>query len=202
MTLLRPRNMLAIFDSKSADAVYWHSSSAQPVRTPSVHDSYGHEQPDTINAVDLHLYQSTVYGSIASPCAESHSVRRLVFSQIRCVSENTDVIWDNAPVHRGEAVREWLSKPGVNLRLVNLPGYSPDCNAEEDIWGWAREDATGNLCLGTKALVQQRAGKFLHGLSTKKLSTRKDEVKRRCRTVLQSMAEGFLRESQPIPNVS
>ena len=30
-----------------------------------------------------------------------------------------NVIWDNAPAHRGEAVREWLSKPGVNLRLVN-----------------------------------------------------------------------------------
>ena len=105
-----------------------------------------------------------------------------------------NVIWDNAPAHRGEAVREWLSKPGVNLRLANLPGYSPDFNADEAIWGWAREEATGNLCLGTKAKVQERVGKFLHGLST-----RKDEVKRRCRTILQSRAEGFLQESQPNP---
>ena len=36
-----------------------------------------------------------------------------------------NVIWDNAPAHRGEAVREWLGRPGVTLRLVN-PGYSPD----------------------------------------------------------------------------
>ena len=35
-------------------------------------------------------------------------------------------------------------------------------------------------------------GNFLCGLSI-----RKDEVKGRCRTVLQSKAEGFLRESQP-----
>ena len=35
-----------------------------------------------------------------------------------------------------------------------MPGYSPDFNAAESIWGWAREEATGNLCLGTKALVQ------------------------------------------------
>ncbi len=105
-----------------------------------------------------------------------------------------EVIWDKAPVHRGEAVREHLRTPGLGLRLVNLPGYSPDLNADEAVWGWAREEATGNLCLGTKALVQERVGRFLHGLST-----RKDEVKRRCRTALQSRAEVFLRESQPNP---
>ena len=104
------------------------------------------------------------------------------------------VIWDNPPAHRGEAMREYLRTPGLGLGLVNLPGYSPDFNADEAIWGWVREEATGNLCLGTRAAVQERVGNFLHGLSS-----RKDEVKRRCRTVLQSMAEGFLRESRPDP---
>ena len=61
------------------------------------------------------------------------------------------VIWDNAPAHRGEAVREYLGTPGLGLRLVNLPGYSPDFNADEAVWGWVREDATGNLSLGTCA---------------------------------------------------
>ena len=63
------------------------------------------------------------------------------------------VIWDNAPAHRGEAVREYLRTPGLDLRLVNLPGYSPDFNADEAVWGWAREEATGNLCLGSRAAV-------------------------------------------------
>ena len=80
------------------------------------------------------------------------------------------------------------------MRLFNLPGYSPDFNADEAVWGWAREEATGNLCLGTKALVKERVGSFLDGLAG-----RKEEVKRRCRTILQSRDEGFLRESQPNP---
>ena len=79
-----------------------------------------------------------------------------------------EVIWDNAPAHRGEAVREYLRTPGLNLRLINLPGYSPDFNADEAVWGWAREEATGNRCLGTKASVQERVGNFLHGLSSRK----------------------------------
>ena len=66
------------------------------------------------------------------------------------------VIWDNAPAHGGQAVREYLRRPGLGLRLVNLPGYSPDFNADEAIWGWAREAATGNLCLGSRAAVQER----------------------------------------------
>ena len=65
------------------------------------------------------------------------------------------VIWDNAPAHRGEAVREYLRTPGLDLRLVNLPGYSPDFNSDEAVWGWAREEATGNLCLGSRAAVRQ-----------------------------------------------
>ena len=84
------------------------------------------------------------------------------------------VIWDNAPAHRGEAVREYLRTPGLGLRLMNLPGYSPDFNADEAIWGWAREEATGNQCLGSKVKVQERVGSFLAGLKS-----RRDEVKRR-----------------------
>ena len=105
-----------------------------------------------------------------------------------------NVIWDNALAHRGEAVREYLRIPG--LRLVNLPGYSPDFNADEAIWGWAREEATGNLCLGSRVAVQERVGNFLAGLAS-----RKDEVQRRCRTILQSRTEAFLRTSSPIPSV-
>ena len=106
------------------------------------------------------------------------------------------VIWDNAPAHRGEAVREYLRRPGLGLRLVNLPGYSPDFNAAEAIWGWAREEATGNLCLGSSAAVQERVGSFLS-----RLTSRKDQVKRRCRTVLQARAEALLRDSQPDPRL-
>ena len=89
--------------------------------------------------------------------------------------------WDNAPAHRGEAVREYLRTPELDLRLVNLPSYSPDFNADEAIWGWAREEATGNLCLGSKVKVQERVGNFLAGLAY-----RKEEVKRRCRAGIRS----------------
>ena len=63
---------------------------------------------------------------------------------------------------------------------------------DEAVLGWSREEAMGNLCLGSREAVQERVGKFLAGPIS-----RKDEVRRRCRTVLQSRAESLLRDSRP-----
>ena len=98
-------------------------------------------------------------------------------------TEPLTVIWDNSPAHRGDALRAYLATPGLNLRLVNLPSYSPDFNPDEAIWGWTRQEVTANLCLGTRAAVQEKVGEFFASLSS-----RCDEVKRRCRTVLQARA--------------
>ena len=75
-----------------------------------------------------------------------------------------NVIRDNEPAHRGEALREYLRTADPNLRLVNLP----DFNGDEAIRGWVREEATGNLCLGSRAAVQERVGKFLVGSPAEK----------------------------------
>lgn len=96
------------------------------------------------------------------------------------------VIWDNGPAHRGEAIRELLATPGLRLRLVPLPAYSPDFNADEAIWDWLREEVTANTCLATKAKVQEKGGQFFQ-----RLSHRTDEVMRRCRTSLQAKAEAL-----------
>lgn len=97
------------------------------------------------------------------------------------------VIWDNAPAHHGEAIRTFLATPDLHLRLVPLPGYSPDYNADEAIWDWIREDVTANTCLGTKAKVREKVGAFFQ-----RLADRREEVKRRCRTLLQERADTLL----------
>ena len=96
------------------------------------------------------------------------------------------MIRDNAPAHHGDALRTYLVTPGLCLRLENLPGYSPDFNADEAIWDWAREEVTANLCLGAKAAVQEKLGNFFA-----QLPYRTEEVKQRCQTALQARAEAL-----------
>ena len=74
-----------------------------------------------------------------------------------------NVIWDNAPAHRGPVMRSYLETPGLNLRLVNLPGYSADFNADEAVCGWARghqKPVPGNQSLGAAESqpIPRRAG--------------------------------------------
>ena len=71
-----------------------------------------------------------------------------------------------------------------------LLSYSPDFNADEAIWGWARQEVTANLCLGTRAAVREKVGDFFVDLVH-----RREEVKRRCRTELQARAQN----SPPTP---
>ncbi len=89
-------------------------------------------------------------------------------------------------MHRCEALRTYLTTLDLKLGLVALPGYSPDFNADEAIWDWVREEATANTCLGTFAKVREKIDAFLAVLADKT-----DEVKQRCRTILQFHADAL-----------
>ena len=89
-------------------------------------------------------------------------------------------------------MRSYLETPGLNLRLVTCLATARTSTGMRRVWGWARQEATGNQCLGTKALVLKRVNQFRSGLAS-----RNGEVKWRCRTVLQSGAEALLRDPQP-----
>lgn len=97
------------------------------------------------------------------------------------------VIWDNGPAHHGPELRAYLTTPELNLRLVALPGYSPDFNPDEAIWDWIREDVTANTCFGTAAKVREKVDTFFA-----ELAERTAEVQRRCRRDLQAQADALV----------
>ena len=96
------------------------------------------------------------------------------------------VIWDNGPAHHGPELREYLATADLNLRLVALPGYSPDYNPDEAIWDWIREEVTANTCFGTAAKVREKVDAFFAGVAE-----RTTEVKQRCRRELQAQANAL-----------
>jgi transposase len=100
------------------------------------------------------------------------------------------VIWDNGPAHRGPQLRQYLATSELNLRLVALPSYSPDFNADEAIWEWIREDVTANICFDKASHVRQQVDAFFAALPK-----RTAEVKLRCRRKLQTLADTLLAHS-------
>lgn len=102
------------------------------------------------------------------------------------------VIWDNGPAHHGPEIREYLATPGLKLRLVALPGYSPDFNPDEAIWDWVREEVTANICFGIAAKVREKVDAFFAGLAE-----RTAEVQQRCRRELQAQADALIAGASP-----
>lgn len=103
------------------------------------------------------------------------------------------VIWDNSPAHHGPEIRAYLTTPDLNLRLVALPGYSPDFNPDEAIWDWIREEVTANTCFGTAAKVREKVDAFFAAVGQ-----RTAEVKRRCRRELQAQADALMQLASPL----
>lgn len=104
------------------------------------------------------------------------------------------IIWDNGPAHGGDPLRAYLGTPGLGLRLVRLPAYSPHYNADEAVWRWIREEVTANTCFGTKAKVREHVDACFHGVAQ-----HVDEVISRCRTALHASADALV-QSQPTCN--
>jgi transposase len=102
--------------------------------------------------------------NVTENCTAATSVRFLQQLQAKQLAPLI-VIWDNSPAHHGPEMREYLSKPELRLRLVPLPGYSPDFNPDEAIWDWARQEVTANTCFGIAAKVREKLDAFFTALA-------------------------------------
>jgi len=166
-------------------------------------------EPALVDSTSPRLSEKATYYS--GVCLESGEVESMEVSG-NCTAETSvaflrqlrskhsqplTVVWDNGPAHHGDAIRDYLKTPQLNLRLVSLPGYSPDFNADEAIWDWAREEVTVNTCLGTVAKVEKGIGRFFRGLAQ-----RSEEVKSRCRTALQAEAALLMSEKNSFSSLT
>lgn len=57
------------------------------------------------------------------------------------------VIWDGAPIHRAQAIKEFLSRGAAKrIHLERLPGYAPELNPQEGVWNLLKRRELKNVC--------------------------------------------------------
>jgi len=57
------------------------------------------------------------------------------------------IIWDGAPIHRAQVVKDFLAAgAAARLQLERLPGYAPELNPDEGIWQHLKHVELRNLC--------------------------------------------------------
>jgi transposase len=63
-------------------------------------------------------------------------------------SQKIILIWDNALIHKCKAIKEFLANypPAKRLLLVLQPTYSPELNADEQVWSYLKRVELKNTC--------------------------------------------------------
>jgi transposase len=78
---------------------------------------------------------------------KAEDVVRFLKHLMRQIPGKLLVIWDGSPIHRGRAVKDFLSSEASRrLKLEQLPGYAPDLNPEEGVWKHLKCVELKNLC--------------------------------------------------------
>lgn len=114
----------------------------------------------------------SIYGFLDIKTGEQHAFKSekqnsLVSAQClkkicnRYKSKKILLVWDNAPWHKGEGMRTFLSSC-TNLKIINFPPYAPDENPQENVWKAGRAQVTHNTFI---ADIDVAARKFLNYLN-------------------------------------
>ena len=93
----------------------------------------------TADARVLMQTQSEAYHSL--------DVVRFLRLLLRKISGKLLVIWDGAPIHRGQPIKDFLARGAARrIHLEQLPGYAPDLNPVEGLWNYLKCREFGNVC--------------------------------------------------------
>ena len=76
------------------------------------------------------------------------------------------LIWDGLPSHRSRRMSEWIVSQRDWLSVERLPGYAPDLNPIENVWGNLKSQELANLCSDTIDKVADIAEQGLDGIGT------------------------------------
>jgi transposase len=74
------------------------------------------------------------------------------------------VIWDGSNIHsRSGLVRAYLAQH-PDIRAKTLPGYAPDLNPDEGVWGWSKYGRLANLAANDTTQLREKVSDELASL--------------------------------------
>lgn len=94
------------------------------------------------------------------PCGrKEHTVNVLERIRGEHPTREIDVVWDGAPWHTANVVKEAGKHLGINI--IKMPAYSPDFMLVEALWRWLREDVTYHHCYRTQEELLEAVNTFV-----------------------------------------
>jgi hypothetical protein len=93
-----------------------------------------HLTRDHLSAMSAITLEGKLYMTFRERAFKGEDVVRFLKHLMRQIPGKLLVIWDGSPIHRGRAVKDFLSSgASQRLKLEQLPGYAPDLNPDEGV---------------------------------------------------------------------
>ncbi len=67
------------------------------------------------------------------------------------------LLWDGLPAHRSRCITDWVDSQRAWLWVERLPGYAPELNPTERVFGSLKSTELANLCSDTIGEVAELA---------------------------------------------
>ena len=82
------------------------------------------------------------------------------------------VVWDGLSAHRARVVSDFSRAQGERLAIEWLPGYAPELNPVEYIWGYWKHHELPNFCPRDFTQLSHQAGRALRRMRRRPLLIR------------------------------
>jgi transposase len=129
-------------------------------RTPVLQYHFNWHQLSVIAGVTFYRFYFRLFpGSIKGP-----QVIEFLTALKRQIKRKLLVIWDGLPAHRSRLVRDYLERLNGAIQIERLPGYAPELNPVEYIWGYLKQHELANLCAKDFAQLTEFARKRLQSM--------------------------------------
>lgn len=104
--------------------------------------SFNWHQLSVIAGITIYRFYFRLFpGAIKSP-----QIIEFLQALKRQIKRKLLVIWDGLPAHRSRLVRNYLDQLNGAIQIEPLPGYAPELNPTEYVWGYLKQHELPNLC--------------------------------------------------------
>ena len=126
--------------------------------TPTIPYRYHHGKVSVISglSVSARRHQVGLYYAFHDQNIRHAQVCEFLRHVLRHLRGEVIVIWDNAAIHKGEAIRAFCAQHR-RVHLEYLPGYAPELNPDEGVWNQAKKALANGRPNDTEALREQVA---------------------------------------------
>ena len=128
-----------------------------------------HLSRDHLSAMSAITLEGKLYMTEQEQAFKGEDVVRFLKHLLRQIPGKLLVVWDGSPIHRGQAVKDFLASGASHrLQLEQLPGYAPDLNPDEGVWKHLKYVELKNVCCQTLAELRVELRKAKERLRHKK----------------------------------